>query len=62
MTKQITVDSNALEALMDGFETLLSGQQARLNDWLEEYGMSEEEFDTHMKSLGEAVGRDFGIL
>jgi tetrahydromethanopterin S-methyltransferase subunit G len=61
--KEVLVDSDALNALMSGFEVLLSGQAPRLEDWLEnEYEMTEKEFDTHMKKLGKAVGRDFGIL
>lgn len=58
----IEVDSDALNALMDAFENVSSGQAANVNKWLKEYGMTLEEFDAHMKGLGEAVGRDFGVL
>jgi hypothetical protein len=58
-----TIGVEDLNGLMDTFEQLLVGKTARLCVWLEEeYKMPREEFGAKMKSLGKAVGRDFGIF
>lgn len=61
-SRQVTVDEDAVDALAAAFEEMSSGQALRLDAWLEEYGMSQEQFDAHLKHLGESIGRDMGIL
>ena len=58
----VEVNRDDLQALIDGFNCLIEGNALQLDDWLEEYGMSEKEFDGHLKRIGKAAGMDLGIL
>ena len=55
-------DKTAVEELVCAFEHMSSGRASFLDQFLEERGISEEQFDGYLKSIGEVLGRDCGIL